>query len=199
MTASQIIDGLAPILVGTKYGDTSDSNIRAILLSYLNMAKNEIATDTLFWLGGEQITMISNIFEYTLQVYPIQIIDIYDENFNVVPRNSSSIDGYYQVSPNVVYFNDPQDGETFSINYYYTPDDYEEADEVAIPAVLLNAIQYFMAHKALETFRDAGNMSGSQMYLQRYQQAINKFVATTDNTNLDTTVEINRIWQRNLV
>ena len=192
MTAQQLVDLTKPVL-----SNISVKNDDTILLGFLNLAKNQIALDTRLWLDGEEITMTSSS-TYTLDTLPIQIIDVYDSNLTVRPRNSGTYYGYYQTSPNTIRVNNPSTDTKLYINYYYTPDDFELSDTVVVPQALLNAIQYFIVHKAYETFTGQTEMVGSGEYYKRYQQAIAMYLSKVDE-NTDTLMDNDMITAKGLV
>lgn len=192
MTAQQLVDLTKPVL-----SNISVKNDDTILLGFLNLAKNQIALDTRLWLDGEEITMTSSS-TYTLDTLPIQIIDVYDSNLTVRPRNSSTYYGYYQTSPNTIKVNNPSADTKLYVNYYYTPDDYELSDNVIVPQSLLNAIQYFVIHKAYETLTGQAEMVGSGEYYKRYQKAISMYLSKVDE-NTDTLMDNDMITAKGLV
>lgn len=203
MTASILIDNMSPLLTGTKLHDTTDATNRSIILDFINQAKNQIAFDTLYWLGGEDIIMLDGINEYQLSRIPIQIMDIYKyiNDYQIeLPRNSADADGYYQTTPDIIYVNTPVDAITLNVNYYYYPIDYSEVSTVDLPPVLYTALRYFVAHQALEIYRSQKEMGGTNDFLQKYEMAIQKFIASTDNArNVDTSLEYNKISMKGLV
>jgi len=192
MTAQDLINLTKPILSNISIKSDDDT-----LLAFLNLAKNQIALDTRLWLDGEEITMTSSS-QYTLSLIPIQIIDVYDSNLTIRPRNSQEYYGYYQTSPNTIRVNNPSSGTKLYVNYYYTPEDYTITDIVYIPESLLNAVQYYIAHKAYETFKSQNELVGSREYLNRYQRAINKYLSMTDE-NVDTVLDNDMITSKGLV
>lgn len=192
MTAQQLIDLTKPVL-----SNISVKNDDNVLLGFLNLAKNQIALDTRLWLDGEEITMTSSS-TYTLDTLPIQIIDVYDSNLTVRPRNSSTYYGYYQTSPQTIKVNNPSADTILYVNYYYTPDDYELSDTIVVPHSLHNAIQYFMIHKAYETLTGQNELAGSSVYKKRYQDAINMYLSKVDE-NTDTLLDNDMITAKGLV
>jgi len=194
MTAQNIIDSSKHILTGFKVKETDST-----LLSFLNLAKNQLATDTLFWLDGEVITLSPATYEYTLSKTPIQIIDVYDSLSNLRPRNSSDTMGYYQTSPNKIYVTSPGVSSEIKINYYYTPNDYTLSSEIDIPPGLHNAIQYFLAHKSYEMQKGEANVMSSKEYFARYNASVKRYLSVTDNGNLDTVMEVDMIKDKGLV
>lgn len=192
MTASQIITHLSQTtLAGLKIADLTVAENTTVLLQSLNMAKNKIAEDTLLWLGGETINIVSGTSEYTLSTIPIQIIDIFDNNNYLRPRNSQSQLGYYQTSPNTILFNTITNGEVMKINYYYTPADYIITDEVVIPQSLISALEFYATHKAYESYKTEKSMMASTEYYKKYRSAINDYKAVTDSGHLDSVLNMN--------
>ena len=122
MTAQELINSTKPILSGLSVKDDDST-----LLTFLNLAKNQLALETRVWLDGEEITMTTEN-AYTLTRTPIQILDVYDDNLQVRPRNSASYYGYFQTSPNTIRVHNVTSGLKLYINYYYTPDDFELTD-----------------------------------------------------------------------
>jgi len=192
MTAQNIIDSSKPVLTGLKISEDDTT-----LLSFLNLAKNQIAQDTLLWIDGEEITMTDS-YVYTLDTIPIQIIDMYDESMQIRPRNKATNLGYFQVSPNSIRMVSIDEGAKLYVNYYYTPDDYILADEVVIPNSLINAMQYFIAHKSFEIYKSEKEMFSSTEYYKKYKSSILEYIATTDN-NIETVLENDMIINKGLV
>ena len=193
MTAQSLIDSTKPLL-----SQTQISGEDGILLTYLNFAKNQIAQDTLSWLGGEEITMTTDSV-YTLSVMPIQIIDMYDSQLNIMERNSYNTNGYFQISPTEIKINNPVEGNKIYINYYYTPNDYELSDEVTVPLTLQNAIQYFIAHKSFETYRSEKEIFSSTEYYKKYKASVTEYLYTTDTLSTDSLVKVDMIKNKCLV
>jgi hypothetical protein len=198
MLAQTMVDNVARQLAGLKIGDTSVQANEDTLLGFLNMAKNKIAIDTLTWLSGETIAM-TTANEYTLVTTPIQIIDVYDENLNIRQRNSAESKGYYQLSPSVIYINNPESGIDLKVNYYYTPPDYIITDTLDIPPSLLEAVQMYMTHKAYDIYKGVEQQQLAVQYLERYMREKDAYLSNTDNGNLDTIIDIDLIYQRGLV
>jgi hypothetical protein len=193
MTAQSLIDATKPLLSQTSVSTDDDT-----LLIFLNMAKNQIAQDTLSWLGGEEITMTTESV-YELDNMPIQILDVYDESLNTLDRNSYSQNGYFQISPMEIKVNNPSDGNKLYINYYYTPNDYILTDDVVVPATLQNAIQYFIAHKSFETYRSEKEIFSSTEYYKKYKASVIEYLNTTDSLNADSLVKKDMIQDKCLV
>jgi len=200
MTATQLITDLSNTsLVGIKISDLTVSQNETTLLSLLNMAKNKIAEDTLLWLGGETLDMVTDTPSYTLDVIPIQIIDVYDGNSYLRPRNSVATLGYFQTSPNTLMFNTVTNGLDIKVNYYYTPPDYALDDEMVIPPTLLSAMQFYIAHKAFEIYKSDVDVFMSAEYYKKYMTAMGDFIKTTDSLDVDSVVSMNnKIWLRGL-
>ena len=192
MTAQNIIDSSKPVLTGLKISEDDTT-----LLSFLNLAKNQIAQDTLLWIDGEEITMTDSL-TYTLDTIPIQILDIYDASMQIRPRNQATDLGYFQTSPNSIRVVTADDGAKLYVNYYYTPDDYAIDDEVVIPNSLINAMQYFIAHKSFEIYKSEKEMFSSTEYYKKYKSSIFEYVATTDN-NIGTVLSNDMITNKGLV
>ena len=200
MTANELITTLSKTsLVGQKISDLTVPDNVTTLLTLLNMAKDKVAEDTLLWLGGETISMVTDTYEYTLTNMPIQIVDVYDENLNLRPRNSIDYMGYYQVSPNVLKFNNISNGTDVNVNYYETPPDYLIGDTLVIPPTLLSAIQFYIVHKAFEVYKAEADIFTSTEYYKKYVNAINDFKNTTDSVDVDTVVSMNnKIYKRGI-
>ena len=197
MTANELITNLSNTsLVGIKISDLTVAQNTTTLLALLNMAKNKIAEDTLLWLGGEQITLLTDTYEYTLSDIPIQIIDVYDDGLNLRPRNSSDYYGYFQTSPNKIRFNNVSNGTVVSINYYETPPDYAIDDTIVIPPSLLSAMQFYIAHKAFEIYKSESDMFSSAEYYKKYEKALAGYISKSDSTDVDSIVSADRIWKR---
>lgn len=200
MTANDIITTLSKTsIVGAKISDLTVADNVTTLLALLNMGKNKIAEDTLLWLGGENITMVTDTYEYTLSKTPVQIIDVFDDNRILRQRNSSEFYGYYQTAPNKVRFNNITNGTVVSLNYYETPDDYLINDEVIVPATLLSALQYYIAHKAFELYKSDSDMFSSSEYYKKYKAAMQDYISTTDSVDVDTiTSNADKAWMRGI-
>ena len=198
MTAQNIIDATLPVLTGLKVADLGDPADYSTLLHFLNLGKNQIALDTLYWKNGETILM-TTANEYTLTNIPIQIVDVYDSDELCRPRNSSHPCGYYQTAPDTIFVNAPTDGSTLYVNYYMTPDDYIISDTVNIPHGLINALEYFIAHKAFDMYKGDSEIMMSKEYYNKYEIAMAKFKAQTDNNNLDTLLSNDMIAEKGLV
>ncbi len=178
MTAQELIDSTKSMLTGLQVKDND-----SLLLSFLNFAKNQIASDTLLWIDGEEITMVENVYEYTLATKPISIIDIYNEEYELVKRNS--IEGYYQISPSVIRLANTYDGKKIYINYYITPDDYALDDTLDIPEQLLSAIQNYIMHKAFAQYKTEKDIMASANYYKMFGSAIQRYISQTDVSNTD--------------
>ena len=200
MTANQLITNLShTALVGIKVSDLTIPQNITTLLGLLNMAKNKLAEDTLLWLGGEQITMLEDTYSYTLSTIPIQIIDVYDSNMNIRPRNSIEFFGYFQTSPNKLQFNNIEVGGTININYYETPTDYLIDDELVVPPSLLSALQFYVTHKAFEIYKAESDMFTSVEYYKKYKSALQDYLDKSDSTDVDSIVSLsNKIWKRGI-
>ena len=200
MTATQLIENLAATtLLGVKIGDISiPANVNT-LLTLLNMAKNKIAEDTLLWVGGETLTMVDGTSVYTLSTMPIQIIDVFDKNNVLRPRNSPDYFGYFQTSPNELTFNNISDELDIYINYYYAPSDYIISDELIVPNTLLSALQFYIAHKAYEIGKSDSDLMFSKEYYAKYANAIKDYKVNSDSSDVDTiTSGINKLWLRGI-
>jgi len=199
MTAQTLIENLEnTTLTGIKIGDGSVGN-RATLLQLLNFAKNKIAEDTLLWIGGEEVTMVTDVSSYTLSVVPIQIVDVFDSNNIIRPRNSSDDYGYYQTSPNEITFNKVSNNLKIKINYYTSTSDYVLSDEINVPSTLLVAMQYYIAHKAFEIYKSDSDVIYSKEYYNKYVGAIQDYKANSDSVDVDTVVSgVNKIWLRGI-
>lgn len=200
MTAQELITNLQNTsLVGIKIGDSTVPENTTTLLDLLNMAKNKIAEDTLLWLGGEQITLATGTNEYTLATIPIQMIDVYDENMILRPRNKPDYFGYYQVSPNKIRFNNIDNGTVVNINYYETPPDYIISDTLVVPATLLSALQFYIAHKAFEIYKSDSDIFYSKEYYAKYMQAMDGYKSNSDSVDVDTIVSMdNKMYKRGI-
>jgi hypothetical protein len=200
MTAATLITNLQDTtLVGLKIGDKAVGDNTTLLLSLLNMAKDKVAEDTLLWLSGETFNMVTGTSSYTLTNMPIQIIDVFDENNTLRPRNSAEFYGYYQTSPNQIAFNNVSDGLTIKVNYYYSPPDFLIGDTLSIPSTLLSAMQYYMAHKAYAAYKGELELMASSEYYNKYINAIKDYRATTDTLDSDSVLSGNdKVWLRGI-
>lgn len=194
MVVQNLVNDAKKVLSGLKV-----SEYDATILLYLNLAKNQIAMDTLMWLSGETVTLVSGTNEYELSKIPIQIIDVYDDSLNLRPRNSSDSMGYFQTSPKKIFVNSPHTGSSININYYYTPDNYILTSETDIPESLYNALQYFIVHKAYEMQKTDSSLVSSREYFARYNAAVKRYLGVTDNGNLDTVLDVDLIKDKGLV
>ena len=200
MTANQLITNLASTtLVGIKLGDTSVPANVTTLLQLLNMAKDKIAEDTLLWLGGESLNMVTDTYEYTLSTIPIQVTDVFDENDNVRPRNNQDALGYFQTSPNKLQFNSITNGMVVKVNYYYYPPDYLIDDTLVLPNTLLSAMQYYIAHKAFEIYKSENDVFYSAEYMKKYIGAIKDYTSNSDSLDVDTAMNgSSKLWLRGI-
>lgn len=192
MTAQELINSTKPILSGLSVKDDDST-----LLTFLNLAKNQLALETRVWLDGEEITMTTDN-AYTLTRTPIQILDVYDDNLQVRQRNSASYYGYFQTSPNTIRVNNVTSGLKLYLNYYYTPDDFALTDTVVVPDSLLNAIQYFIAHKAFESYKSEKEILTSTEYYKKFQASVLSYLAKVDE-NTDTILDVDMIYLKGLV
>lgn len=193
MTAQTILDSTKPLLTGLKVAEDDNT-----LLIYLNMAKNQIAQDTLSWLGGEEITMTTDS-DYTLSKIPIQILDVYKEPNIVLRRNVLDVNGYFQTSPNTIKIISPEDGNKVYLNYYYTPPDFILTDEVVIPQSLINSTQYFIAHKCFENYKTEKEMFSSTEYYKKYKASVVEYINSTDALSSDILLQEDMIKMKGLV
>lgn len=198
MTAQQIIDSTLPILAGLKISDTGVPSNNTTLLSFLNMAKNQIALDAQLWIDGMTIPM-TTANEYTLSWIPVQIIDVYDDKLQVKVRGGAGDNGYFQTAPDKIFINRPEDGVNLYINAYKTPADYLVTDEVVIPHALISAMQYFIQHKAFDIYKSEKEIMSSKEYYTKYIGAMNQFLNKTDATSIETLVEVDMITMKGLV
>lgn len=200
MTADTLITNLqSTTLVGLKIGDKTDANNTTLLLTILNMAKNKIAEDTLLWRGGETITQATGTSSYTLNTMPIQIIDVFDKNNMLRPRNSTDSFGYYQTSPNELTFNSITDGLEIYVNYSYAPQDYIITDTLVVPNTLLSAIQYYMAHKAFESYKSEQEIFSSAEYYKKYMTAVKDYRNATDTMDAGSVINTeSKLWLRGI-
>lgn len=198
MTASTLITNLQDTtLVGLKIGDKTAPSNTTLLLSILNMAKDKIAEDTLLWRGGETVSQVTGTQTYTLATMPIQIIDVFDENNIVRPRNDNTYFGYYQTAPNQITFNNVTDGLDVYVNYSYAPTDYAIDDTLVIPNTLLSAMQYYMAHKAFESYKNEQEIFSSAEYYKKYSTAIKDYRNATDTMDAGSVISMeNKVWLR---
>lgn len=192
MTATQLITNLSlTSLVGMKIADlTVPANVTT-LLSLVNMAKNKLAEDTLLWLGGEEVTLVADTYSYTLSSIPIQVVDVFDDNNNLRPRNSPEFFGYYQTSPNTVVFNNITAGTIVKFNYYTTPADYAINDEIIVPHTLLSAMDDYICSKSFKVYKSDSDVMKAAEYMKDYIRSINDYRAVSDSTDVDTVVSMN--------
>lgn len=200
MTAATLITNLQDTtLVGLKIGDKTDSDNTTLLLAILNMAKDKIAEDTMLWRGGETVSQVTGTNTYTLSTMPIQITDVFDENNTLRPRNDTTYYGYYQVAPNQIKFNNITNGLDVYVNYTYAPADYIISDTITVPNTLLSAMQYYMAHKAFESYKNEQEIFSSAEYYKKYMNAVNDFRNSTDTLDSGSVVsQENKTWLRGI-
>ena len=200
MTAEQLITNLSNTsLRNMKISDLTIQDNKDTLLELLNLAKDKIAEDTLLWLGGEQVTMVTDTYEYTLTATPIQIIDVYDDEMYLRPRNSIDYLGYYQTSPNKIKFNNIENGKVVNINYYETPPDLLWTEEIVVPATLLSAIRYYITHLAFDIYKEDSDIAKADSFYNRYVEAVNNYRSTSDSSDVDTVISLdNKIWKRGI-
>lgn len=197
-TAQEIIDGTRSLLRNLDIAtDNVDNN--ATLLGFLNLAKNQIAVDTLLWVGGESFTIDSSSSVYTLSTVPIAILDVYDHDMNIRQRNATNDYGYVQISPNKIRLGYIPETTILYVNYYYTPDDYLSTNSVPIPDALINAMQYFIAHKAYEMYKGEKELTMSGEYFRKYSGAVNNYKDKFDPTAVDNLATISPITLKGLV
>ena len=197
MTAQEFINKIKPLLSGLAVKE-DDSTI----LSYLNMAKDEIARDTMLWTDGEEITLLSDTTEYTLGLTPIQILDVYDENYDIITRGKYTTygKGYFQLSPNKIQITYvPVAGTKIYVNYYYTPEDYKLGDNIDIPPALHKATRHMIISESLNMFRGEKEIMNAKNHLGIYNAQIEKFLAQTDTLSTETLVNVDLIKQKGLV
>lgn len=197
MLAQEFIDKIKPLMSGLKVA--SDDSI---LLSFLNMAKDEIARDTMLWIEGEEITLTEDTFEYTINGNPIQIIDIYDDNYDLLVRNKYDIDtkGYFQLSPNTIKLTyNPSTGSKIYVNFYKTPEDYALSDTIDIPPSLHKATRHFMMVEALGMFKGEKEIMNASNNEKLYEKAIQKFLMQTDTLSTESLVTVDMIKSKGLI
>ena len=201
MTVTELITNLSNTsLVGQDIADLTKPTNVTTLTTLVNMAKDKVAEDTLLWLGGETITLATGIYAYTLSIIPVQIIDVYDENRILRPRNSPYTMGYCQTTPNTLKFNSIVNGQDVYVNYYEAPSDYIATDTIVVPATLLSAMQFYVAHKAFELYKAESDILMSKEYYAKYMAAINDFMKNSDSTSSDTIISSeNKLYKRGLM
>ena len=84
-------------------------------------------------------------------------------------------------------------------NYYSTPADYIVTDNVDIPHALINAMEYFIAHKAFDMYKGQEHIVMSTEYFNKYRGVISMFLMQTDNNNSDTLQSTDMICNKGLV
>ena len=197
MTATQLYTELSTTtLVGLKISALEAQDITN-LLAFINEAKNKIAKDTRMWVGGETISMVTGTSEYTLTSMPIQIIDVFDDNNILRPRNNQGIYGYFQTSPKDLIFNTITNGLDVKVNYYYTPPDYAGGDEIVMPEELIEAIKLYVSYKAFSIYKGDSDVMKAKEYKNDYKTSISEFKSVTDVTDVDSIMNLdNKIWLR---
>lgn len=200
MTATALLTELSTTdLVGLKIADLTVAQNVTNLLAFINEAKNKIAKETRLWLGGETISMVTGTSEYTLTTMPIQIIDVFDDNQFIRPRNNQGVYGYFQTTPKTLLFNTITNGLGIKVNYYYSPPDYVGANEIVMPEELVTAIKLYVSHKAYRIYKGDTDIMKAKEYLNDFTTAINEFKAVTDVTDVDSIVNLNnKIWLRGI-
>ena len=198
MTATALITELSTTnLVGLKISDLTVPQNVTNLIGFVNEAKNKIAKDTRMWLNGETISMVTGTSTYTLSSIPIQIIDVFDKNNMLRPRNNQSLLGYYQTSPNQLTFNDVTDGLDVYVNYYHTTPDYAGGDEIVMPEDIVTAIKKYVSHKAYEIYKSDSDVMKAKEYFNDYERIVNGYKAETDVDDIDSIRNMNnKIWLR---
>jgi len=199
MTAAELYTELSTTtLVGLKISDLEAQDITN-LLAFINEAKNKIAKDTRLWLGGETIAMETDTYEYTLTNMPIQIIDVFDENNFLRPRNNQGVYGYFQVEPKVLKFNTISNGLDVYVNYYKTPPDYAGEDTIVMPEELIEAIKLYVSYKAFGIYKSDSDVMKAKEYKNDFKTSITEFKSVTDVTDVDSIVNMNnKIWLRGI-
>lgn len=202
MTVTELITELSTTdIVGLKVSDLTVGQNVTDLISYVNEAKDKIAKDTRLWLGGETITMATGTSEYTLTTMPIQIIDVFDENNFLRPRNNQGSYGYFQTAPKKLMFNTITNGLNVKVNYYYTPPDYVGADTITdtMPPELINAIKIYVCYKSYKRYKGDSDVMKAEQFKADFKEAISDFKAVTDVSDVDSVVNLdNKIWLRGI-
>lgn len=195
MTAQDFINKMESKLKGLNIGEDKDA-----ILGLLNLGKNELAVDTLMWTNGEEIDLVEDTYFYTLSDTPIQILDVYDDNNQILLRTSLEGKGYYQVSPQMIRLNyNPTTGDKLYINYFHTPADYELTDTLDIHPSLYKALRSFILHEALSTHKSEKELMSSREYLNLYNIGVAKFLEKTDTTTTESLWTADLIQQKGLV
>lgn len=195
MTAQEIVETTVPLIEGSRVSKEKDYTT---LLTYLNFAKSKLARDTQMWIGGESIVM-TTAKEYTLSTIPLQIIEIYDSNLNVRPRNSIEYLGYTQTAPNKIYVNNPSAGLTLNINWFEEPANYKLTDIVYIPNDLIEAMQHYIAYKVFSVYKSQNEEIKTKTHLEQYKMLVDEYIARTDMPDIESINQIDLIYQKGLV
>lgn len=196
MTAQEILEGTLPLIAGSKI---SRENNFDTLLTYLNLAKGRLARDTNLWIGGETIELTDNVNEYVLSEIPLQIIEIFDSNLTIRPRNKMDIMGYTQISPNTIYVNSPSTGVSIDINYFKEPVDYILTDTVFISNDLIEALQHYIASKVFSVYKSQDENIEAKIHYDTYKRIVDEYIAKTDMPDIDTFGDVDLISQKGLV
>lgn len=195
MTAQKIIETTLPYISGMKVTKEEDYDT---LLTYLNFAKSRLARDTLLWIGGTSITLTEEN-TYTLPVIPIQITEVYDESFNVRPRNSFDFLGYTQTGPNEIFINNPSVGTKLNINWYEEPADFELADEVVLSNDLIEALQHYICYKVFTVYKSEAEELKKKLHLDEYKKIIEEYKTNSDISDINSIGNNDIILQKGLI
>lgn len=194
MTAQNFIDKIRPLLAGTNVQD--DDNI---LLVFLNMAKDSIASDTYCFVDSEVITLTTET-KYTLTNIPLQIIDIYDTSLDVLTRGKLDTKGYFQTLPNKIELTyTPTVGDELFVNYYITPSDYALTDDININPMLNNAMKFYILDQVISIGKSEREIQNSSKYTNLYDKEITKYLAKTNTYSVESLVDVDLIAQKGLV
>ena len=72
-------------------------------------------------------------------------------------------------------------------------------DELVVPPSLLSALQFYITHKAFETYKAESDIFTSAEYYKKYKGALQDYISKSDSTDVDSVVSLNnKIWKRGL-
>lgn len=196
MTAQNFIDDKIKSQLTGLRDDDQDAKI----LNYLNSAKDELAKDLCMWIGGEELTLTNDTFEYTLTGAPIQITDVYNEEYTTLVRNRYESLGYFQISPKTIKLTyNPLTGAKLYVNYYETPADYASGDTIDIPPHLYSATEEFILHKAFGVIKSIKDKQASALHRANYDALVQKIIEQTDIMNSENLQTPDMITDKGLV
>lgn len=187
MTVKDILDLSEQNFKNTKLGDASTAS-RDVLFDFMKVGLMELAKDTRDWIDGEIVTQTSaNSYNLTGDV--IIIAGAFNKTTGeALVEGSVKSNGYLVTSPATIFFNYVNAGDEIQVNYYtylkfagdYTT---EQATTVDISPALINALHYFMLHKAILTYKDQSGLIQTNDYRSKYKEAVREYLSARPERN----------------